>query len=655
MSVPLVYLCAGDETGWAIDEDRRLTAEALAGVAALVDTPAEADVIHANWWMRLVELPADAIGDKPVVCHMVGEVSRVLAEPMFARALDRVTHWCVPSRSAGDDLSHVAARVSSVPYAIDPLWFEAATEDAEVAAARATLPDDAFVVASVHRDTAGADIASNPVPKLDKGPDAWVEVLAALRERGVPAAALLAGPRRHWMRRALTERGVPWAFVGEQLERDDYPRNTVSPERVRSMLASADAVLCTSRSEGGPRTVLESASAGVLTLSTRVGHAEDLLARDCVVRDPIEMVDRVAAHYARGALAGTIEANLAIAKQSHSVDAAREALRAVYANLGGSSERRVGSVVRRATGSRIGLWNNFQPPPWSGGNQFIVALEAELGRQGYETVRNGPADAHIVNSVQFPREQFDADVDPRVQRVVHRIGGPISVLRGTPESLKQYKVAMRFNSECASATVIQSRHTLRFLAELGWHPVRPTMIRHAADPEVFFAGEPRVRDADEPVRVIATCWSPSPGKGAAVYAWLAAHLDRAKYQLTFVGNLPPGVEGVRVIEPVGSVALGDLLRESDVYITASRNDPCGNALVEALSCGLPAIYYDGGGHPELAGFGGLPFTRPEQVPMLLDRLMDRYDAYRRMIRVESMADVARRYAALALDDRVYMP
>lgn len=655
MTRPRVYLCMGDETGWAIDEDRRMTALALDGVATLVDSPAEADVIHANWWMRLVELPAAQCAGKPVVCHMVGEVARVMAEPMFARALARVTHWCAPSRAATDDLAHVADHVWRVPYAIDPRWFEPAEEDAEVRAARARLPDDAFVVASVHRDTAGAGITTNPVPKLDKGPDAWVEVLAALRERGVPAAALLAGPRRHWLREALTARGVPWAFVGEQVERDDYPKNTVAPERVRAMLAAAGAVLCTSRSEGGPRTILESAAAGVLTLSTNVGHAADLLTHHCVVRDPLEMVDRVAEHHAHGTLAGTIDAHRTLAAQANSVSACREALREVYANLDLRPRRRSGATVRKATGRRIGLWNKFQPPPWGGGNQFMLALEAEFGRQGIATVRNGPADAHIVNSVQFPIDEFERVVDPATQRVVHRIDGPISVLRGTPESLEQDKLAMRFNTECASATVIQSRHTLRFLAELGWRPVRPTMIRNAADPEVFFASEPRERDPSAPVRVIATCWSPSPGKGAAVYAWLAEHLDPARYELTFVGNLPPGVERVRVIEPVGSAELGELLRQSDVYITASRNDPCSNALVEALSCGLPALYYDGGGHPELAGFGGLPFTRPEQVPILLDRLMARYDAYRRMMRVESMADVARRYAALALDDGVYKP
>ena len=658
MSRPRVYLCQGDSTGWAIDEDRRLTAMALEGIATLVDDPRKAQVIHANWWTRIAELPADVLEGKGVVCHMVGEVSRVMGEPAFLRALERVTHWLVPSRAAQDDLLHVAERVWRVPYSIGAEWFEPGEPDEGVRSARARLPEDALVVLNVHRDTAGAGIATSPQPKLDKGPDAWVEVLAAARARGVPVAALLAGPRRHWMRRALEERGIPLAFVGDEVDGDDYPRNTLSADRVRGLLAVSDLVLCTSRSEGGPRTLLEAAAAGVPALSTDVGHARDLLAADCVVRHPLDMVDIVCAHHERGVLRPLAGAHRAIARQNHSVEACRAAMGAVYGQIQRepAPTRRPGGVrVMHAPGRRIGLWNHFQPPPWGGGNQFMLALEAELGRQGYVCVRNGAADGHIVNSVQFPREAFDACVDARAQRVVHRLDGPISVLRGTPESLSQDRAAMAFNAQHASATVIQSRHTLRFLAEMGWRPVRPVLVRNAADPSVFFPGPPRERAPGEPLRIIATCWSPSPGKGAAVYAWLAARLDPDRYELTFVGNLPPGAEGIRARAPVGSGELADLLRASDVYLTASRNDPCSNALVEALSCGLPAIYYDGGGHPELAGFGGLPFTLPEQIPALLQRVECEGAALRRLIRVESMAEVARRYAALLFDDGVHAP
>jgi glycosyltransferase involved in cell wall biosynthesis len=85
------------------------------------------------------------------------------------------------------------------------------------------------------------------------------------------------------------------------------------------------------------------------------------------------------------------------------------------------------------------------------------------------------------------------------------------------------------------------------------------------------------------------------------------------------------------------------MREHDVYLAASRDDPCSNALIEALSCGLPAAYRRSGGHPELVGEAGIGFDDPEELPGVLSRLADELEQRRAAIRVASLADVADRY------------
>jgi glycosyltransferase involved in cell wall biosynthesis len=284
----------------------------------------------------------------------------------------------------------------------------------------------------------------------------------------------------------------------------------------------------------------------------------------------------------------------------------------------------------------------------------MMALKDEAARQGVEVAINGegrPADGHILNSVQFDVERFRQMVEPGSVRVVHRIDGPISVLRGTPESMEQDRLCFDLNRTYGTATVIQSWHTMRAIHELGFEPVRPVLFLNACDGRVFGPGA--ARPAGQRLRVIATAWSPSPGKGAAIYEWMDRNLDPARYEFTFVGNCPVKLRHARMVEPLPSDGLAALLREHDVYITASRNDPCSNALIEALSCGVPALYYDSGGHPELTQFGGLPFQRPTEIPGLLDRLARWRDVYRNLIRVESMQDVCRRYLALLLDDAPY--
>ena len=99
----------------------------------------------------------------------------------------------------------------------------------------------------------------------------------------------------------------------------------------------------------------------------------------------------------------------------------------------------------------------------------------------------------------------------------------------------------------------------------------------------------------------------SPRKGSGIPAWLDRNLDFDTFELTFAGRTQQRFERIRIVEPLPSEALAELLRAQDVYLAPSRDDPCSNALLEALACGLPAAYLRSGGHPELVGEGGIGF------------------------------------------------
>ena len=143
--------------------------------------------------------------------------------------------------------------------------------------------------------------------------------------------------------------------------------------------------------------------------------------------------------------------------------------------------------------------------------------------------------------------------------------------------------------------------------------------------------------------MIATSWSDNPRKGAHALSWLDEQLDLDRFELTFVGQTSLRFRRIRAIGPIASEPLADLLRAHDVYLAASRDDPCSNALLEALACGLPAAFLRSGGHPELVGDGGIGFDEPEEVPGVLARLMEELEARRAAIRVPALTDVADRY------------
>ena len=169
------------------------------------------------------------------------------------------------------------------------------------------------------------------------------------------------------------------------------------------------------------------------------------------------------------------------------------------------------------------------------------------------------------------------------------------------------------------------------------------MITNAPDPAIFHPPTERESIDGRRVRVVAASWSDNPRKGVDVLRALGATADPGRYELTFVGRPLDGLTGWTTIGPLASEDLAGLLRAQDCYVAASLDDPCSNALLEALACGLPALFRRSGGHPELVGEGGVGFDRPEDAAVALDRLAVELGDRRSAIVVPGLGDVADAY------------
>jgi glycosyltransferase involved in cell wall biosynthesis len=291
----------------------------------------------------------------------------------------------------------------------------------------------------------------------------------------------------------------------------------------------------------------------------------------------------------------------------------------------------------------IAVFHEFSPPPSGGGHQFMRALWRELAGRGWRVEGNSisrSTRACLFNSYNFDFDRLRRKRRPGC-RMVHRVDGPLSAYRGQDDGTDRR--IWEINRDLAEATVFQSRFSLALHRELGFEFAAPVVIPNAADPE-FFRREGRESFSDaRRTRLIAVSWSDNPNKGAAAYRWLDANLDRSRYEFTFVGRIQGGFAHARHVAPVAPGEIARLLRQSDIYVTASRNDPCSNSLVEALACGLPAVYLDSGGHPELVGEAGLAFREAEEIPALLDRIRADYASFQGRIRAASIAEVAEAY------------
>jgi glycosyltransferase involved in cell wall biosynthesis len=687
MQIPIkVYLMGGENTGWALDADQEMThqtMEALTDLVRLVPLE-EADVVHSVWEYPLLNTDRGLLLGKRIICHVCNEVVRTFDQSCMIHAQEVVDFWVSQSHEAEASMKSLRLKTWYMPYTINPDIFKPILNPLRDGLRdRFGIPRDAYVISNFMRDSRGDNLHR---PKPQKGVEILLQLLATLCQKGYPIHVLLAGPRRHWIRARFSEHGIPFTYIGQEISGDDNACNILDPPTVNLLYQASDLHLITSRWEGGPRAVLETAASKTPVLCSAVGVARDMLQPISLFSSFDEALDRIESDIRKGVMKDTLNVQFERVMRHHTPEANIPILKQIYENLDalptsvdaeGGSVRKVkrlspwrtglrgvqnavrslvGLPTQKGRGLSVGLWHAFHRPPYGGGNQFMMALRKALKRQGVRVIVNRmieAVDVHLCNSAWFEVSLFRQEMRKRRIRMLHRIDGPISLYRGT-DAVEDEKVYV-LNREFASATIYQSGWCFQRSLELGYKPLRPLVIHNAVDHSFFYPTRRLPQDSNRKIRLVAAAWSDNPRKGKSIYQWLDEHLDFDRFTLTFVGRIDATFRNIQHIPAQASQSLGRILREQDIYLAASENDPCSNALLEALACGLPALYLDSGGHGELTGFGGLPFNNSEQLLLQLDRLVNHYDGFRAGIWVESIDDIAAKYIAAAQELKDSIP
>ncbi len=298
---------------------------------------------------------------------------------------------------------------------------------------------------------------------------------------------------------------------------------------------------------------------------------------------------------------------------------------------------------------KVHISYNFIEDPWGGGNQFLKALRKQFEGQGFHERDADKADLILFNSHHNLERCLDIKRRYPDKAIVHRIDGPISLVRGKDREVDE--IIRLFNHLFGDGIIFQSNWCMRQNKEnFNIHAKYETVIHNAPDNEIFNKNGKTEFDPNR-VKFIASSWSPNWRKGFEYYQFLDENLDFAKYDLTFVGNSPVEFKNVKHIRPVPTEKLAEIMKEHDIFITASQKDPCSNILIEALSCGLPAVVLNDGGHPELLKGGGELFTTTEELIAKIEKVTANYSYYQSRIPEFSINKVAKEYYNFAC--RIY--
>tara|TARA_B100001057_G_C22861025_1_gene954508 strand:+ start:2716 stop:3648 length:933 start_codon:yes stop_codon:yes gene_type:complete len=125
------------------------------------------------------------------------------------------------------------------------------------------LSEGAYIIGSFQRDTEGAGISSNNYqPKLEKGPDIFIEAIKFLKDKQPNLLVLLTGTRRQYVIQKLNELNINYYYF----EMCDF-------EMLNNLYNCLDLYIVSSRVEGGPRAINECALTKTPIFSTNVGIA----------------------------------------------------------------------------------------------------------------------------------------------------------------------------------------------------------------------------------------------------------------------------------------------------------------------------------------------------------------------------------------------
>ena len=291
----------------------------------------------------------------------------------------------------------------------------------------------------------------------------------------------------------------------------------------------------------------------------------------------------------------------------------------------------------------------FKNGPYGGANQFLKALHHNLQQINHYQEDINEANTIIANVNPGSLLPLLQQIPPLKKKypgkmIIARLDGPISLIRGQDKYLD--KITAQFIKLFADGVIYQSAWCKKNNTEL-FNISSPyqVIIHNAADNNIFYPKNNPPKTTK--TKLIALSWSDNWRKGFKVYDYLDNHLDFSKYEMTFVGNTPIKFKNIKIIPPLSSKQLADTLRQHHIYITASKNDPCSNALLEALSCGLPAIALNSGGHPELIKKGGELFQNENNIISKINMVKANYQQYKNSLPSHNISSVTNEYLNFA--------
>jgi glycosyltransferase involved in cell wall biosynthesis len=258
--------------------------------------------------------------------------------------------------------------------------------------------------------------------------------------------------------------------------------------------------------------------------------------------------------------------------------------------------------------------------PWGGANNFIRAIKTELAhdyRFEYTDTVDAPCDIVFMNQLgKGPGGKGQRYKLAQVRR--WKAEGRRIVVRAVNLNCHAFRMGLRNMTlgwlqdrqtiallNLADFVIFQSAYQREFFLHAGYNGAQYRIIHNGAS-RFFWVDSPCAQTLDGHLRLVSSTASARATKRHDLIAKISL-CDGV--EVMHLGAWPEGLPSARV-HLLGMQPRDEMLKtlvHAHFFLHPALNDPCPNAVFEALCAGLPVIYNSGiGSSSEIIGQCGLP-------------------------------------------------
>ena len=300
------------------------------------------------------------------------------------------------------------------------------------------------------------------------------------------------------------------------------------------------------------------------------------------------------------------------------------------------------TLIEKVMNKKVTVFINFKSlhVPYGGGNQFTINLVEYLSKlENIKLTYELEDDIDIYFIVDIRKGPFKKFSFDEIYKHKEKTGGVI-IYRINDCSITRMKCNLentiieninKIDHFVFNSTFIHDYYIDKY--DL-FREKQKAIIYNTANSEYFYPKKIDTCLKNKKLRIVTHHWSDNINKGYDIYYKLYQYSkNRDDIELVVIGRKfadgyiePPEVKG-----PYKGKELGDMLRECDIYISASKYDSCPMHILEGISCGLPILYLDySGGVKDICELGdkiGESFNNIEDCIEKINLIKSKYDMY----------------------------